>query len=327
VPDNDGPRADDIESRKLSPTTAPKSIPLAASDDNPPHLSMHDDTPALQPSALSHVPEESLLPSDFEARIRAIKQQRRLTTHDDLMSVLSMPLQGTKPLPAAGSVRTSQSRLSVASTADVLNDLRSEEDKYMRELRTFVDGVIPVLLSCAMSPTKSVVAAALFGSSMEEGGATTPVINMGIASERLKSIHSRMPTNNLESLVLWAKGAHRVYEDYLKSWRLGFQDVVVNLGPGSTGGETADAVKANESGWDDGLARNANGDVVGNDGERVDVAFLMKRPLVRIKRLAKTLEVSINSYAQVHLRADVIGIDRGAPPSVGAGKHVVNQVQ
>lgn len=284
-----------LESGRSSPATALKSVPLAGEDDKPPYFNIHDNAPVLQPAATSQVPEESLLPDDFEARIRVIKQQRRLTNHDDLISVLSMPMKDTRSLPAARSVRTSQSRLSVASTNDVLHDLRLEEAKYMRELRTFVDGVIPVLLSCAMSPSKSVVAATLFGS-MEEGGATTPIINIGIASERLKSIHSRIPTNNLESLVLWAKGAHRVYEDYLKAWRLGFQDVVVNLTPGSAGEKGSDNVKANESGWDDGLARNANGDVVDNDGERVDVAFLMKRPLVRIKRLAKTLEVSTNSY-------------------------------
>jgi hypothetical protein len=43
--------------------------------------------------------------------------------------------------------------------------------------------------------------------------------------------------------------------------------------------------------WDEGLPRNAEGYVVNSDGERVDVAYMLKRPLVRLKYLAKTLKV------------------------------------
>lgn len=87
-------------------------------------------------------------------------------------------------------------------------------------------------------------------------------------------------------LVNWAYGAHRVYEDYLTAWRMGFQDVIVNLAPSSRG----NSPKADNS-VKDGLPLNANGDVINGDGERVDVAFLLKRPLVRIKHMAKIIKV------------------------------------
>ena len=40
------------------------------------------------------------------------------------------------------------------------------------------------------------------------------------------------------------------------------------------------------------MPRNAEGYVVNGDGERVDVAYMLKRPLVRLKYLAKTLKVN-----------------------------------
>ena len=40
---------------------------------------------------------------------------------------------------------------------------------------------------------------------------------------------------------------------------------------------------------DRGMARDADGDVVNADGRKVDVAYLLKRPLVRTKNLGKML--------------------------------------
>ena len=65
----------------------------------------------------------------------------------------------------------------------------------------------------------------------------------------------------------------------------GFQDVVVNLAPASRNSSAIQSPAADE------MPRNANGDVVGANGARVDVAFLLKRPLVRIKYLEKILKV------------------------------------
>jgi hypothetical protein len=56
--------------------------------------------------------------------------------------------------------------------------------------------------------------------------------------------------------------------------------------------------------WDEGMARNAEGYVVNGDGERVDVAYMLKRPLVRLKYLAKSLKVRDSSITSLDRSAD-----------------------
>lgn len=217
-----------------------------------------------------------------------------LTKHADLISILSLPKAGNKSIQSARSIRTNRSRLATATIGDLMKELAMDETKYMRELRTLVDGVIPVLLTCVLSKSDSAVAADLFRPSAnvsDDPNFTKPVIDMGIALERLKSLHKRIPTESANALLSWAQRAQRVYADYLKAWRMGFQDVVVNLAPAEPdGGQEANSPLPNQDGLEGGLSRNKDGDVVDGDGERVDVAFLLKRPLVRLKYLAKTLK-------------------------------------
>ena len=212
--------------------------------------------------------------------------KRRLTTHADLMSVLSLPQTGTKSIRSARSIRTTRSKLATATMPDFLQELATDEAKYMRELRTLVDGVIPVLLSCVLSKSDAAVAAGLFrpsGSADDNLAFTKPIVDMGVALERLKTLHKRIPTHDHESLLSWAHGAQRVYAEYLRSWRLGFQDVIVNLAPAASDGRS-------DAQSDEEMSRDENGDIVDGDGEKVDVAFLLKRPLVRLKYLAKTFK-------------------------------------
>ncbi|KAL8706641.1 MAG: hypothetical protein Q9201_000338 [Fulgogasparrea decipioides] len=222
------------------------------------------------------------------------RNKSRLAKHADLMSVLSMPEPGNKSIRSARSIRTNRSRLATATIGDLMTELSSDEQKYMRELRTLVDGVIPVLLTCVLSKSDSAVAKGLFRpsySNEEDPYFTKPVVDMGIALERLKTLHRRIPTQDKKSLLNWAQGAQRVYAEYLKAWRMGFQDVVVNLAPAAGNQRVNEnAPVSREGGLDEGLPINKDGDVVNGDGERVDVAFLLKRPLVRLKYLAKTLK-------------------------------------
>ena len=217
-----------------------------------------------------------------------------LTKHADLISILSLPKAGNKSIQSARSIRTNRSRLATATIGDLMKELAMDETKYMRELRTLVDGVIPVLLTCVLSKSDSAVAAGLFrpsASVSDDPNFTRPIIDMGIALERLKSLHKRIPTQDANGLLSWAQSAQRLYAEYLKAWRMGFQDVVVNLAPAAADGEReANSPLPNQDGIDGGLPRNQDGDVVDGDGERVDVAFLLKRPLVRLKYLAKTLK-------------------------------------
>lgn len=222
------------------------------------------------------------------------RTKSRLTKHADLISVLSIPRAGNKSIVSARSIRTNRSRLATATIGDLLNELASDESKYMRELHTLVDGVIPVLLNCVLSKSDSAVAAGLFRPSAkfnDEPSFTKPIVDMGIEVERLKALHKRIPMDSVNELLTWTQGAQQVYKDYLRAWRMGFQDVVVNLAPAAEeDSPTSKPVDADTSGVDEGLPLNKDGDVVDANGQRVDVAFLLKRPLVRLKYISKTLK-------------------------------------
>lgn len=215
--------------------------------------------------------------------------KRRLTTHDDLISVLSAPSGRSRSLRSARSLKT-KSRITTENIPDLLKELAADEVKYMRELKTLVGGVIPVLLTCVLSKSDSAIAAGLFRPSADpkdEVNFSKPIVDMGVAIERLKTLHKRIPQDDVEALLTWANGAQRVYREYLKAWRLGFKDVIVNLAPLEEG-EAGD--NTDTKSLDEGMARDENGDVVDSDGEKVDVAYLLKRPLVRLKYLAKTFK-------------------------------------
>lgn len=258
----------------------------------PSSISKNSDTTGLpQPLFQDGVDEETRDTFDPNSLRRS---KSHLTKHADLISILSLPKAGNKSIQSARSIRTNRSRLATATIGDLLKELAMDETKYMRELRTLVDGVIPVLLTCVLSKSDSAVAAGLFRPSAnvnEDTNFTKPIVDMGIALERLKSLHKRIPTQDVNGLLLWAQGAQRAYAEYLKAWRMGFQDVVVNLAPAAEDGvQDPSSLLPDEDGLDGGLPRNKDGDVVDGDGERVDVAFLLKRPLVRLKYLAKTLK-------------------------------------
>lgn len=215
--------------------------------------------------------------------------KRRLTTHNDLMSVLSVPTGRSRSIRSARSIRTNKSRLASATVPDIMAELCADETKYMRELKTLVGGVIPVLLTCVLSRSDAAIAAGLFRPSMDpkdDMNFSKPIVNMGVAIERLKTLHKRIPQENPDALLTWAQGAQRVYREYLKAWRLGFKDVIVNLAPLEEGEEDNGDTKS----LDEGMERDENGDVVDADGEKVDVAYLLKRPLVRLKYLAKSFK-------------------------------------
>lgn len=258
------------------------------------------------PPSLSEISERTLLPTPIaeeevasEARDHfdpnSLKRNNsRLTKHADLISVLSLPRAGRRSIQSARSIRTNRSSLATATIGDLMQELATDEGKYMRELRTLVDGVIPVLLTCVLSKSDSAVAAGLFQASSsghDDPNFTRPIVEMGIALERMKTLHRRIPQDNAAALLIWAHGAQKVYAEYLKAWRMGFQDVVVNLAPAAENSSMLSGSQSERSqDLDEGLPQNEEGDIVNGDGERVDVAFLLKRPLVRLKYLAKTLK-------------------------------------
>ncbi|KAK3678715.1 hypothetical protein LTR78_001168 [Recurvomyces mirabilis] len=208
--------------------------------------------------------------------------QRRLTKHSDLISVLSRARGEGGRRKSTRSVRR-RPLSNDATLQDLMNELTTDELKYQRELRTLVDGVIPVLLTYVLQKTDATGAKRLFSGSSPDGQAVTrPIVEMGVALEKLKLAHKRIPLHDPHELVKWAENAFNKYAEYLKAWRLGFQDVVVNLAP-------ADKDEPSPRKPKDGLAAK--------DGEKADVQYLLKRPLVRLKYLTKTFR-SIQNLEQ-----------------------------
>ncbi|KAH7141218.1 hypothetical protein B0J13DRAFT_53493 [Dactylonectria estremocensis] len=211
--------------------------------------------------------------------------KRRLTRHSDLVSVLSLPNDNDVPT----AIKSNRSRPSFrknragpddVTTDDLLREFADDENLYLRELKTLVDGVIPVLLSQVVNDDN---ATELFGSgnrSSRVSSMSKSVIHMGVALEKLKIIHRKAPVSDMRRLATWGHGVVPIYHKYLDAWRLGFQDLVVNLAPASGNPDDEDSLL-------DAMPRNEYGDIVDAEGERVDVAHLLKRPLLRVKQMAK----------------------------------------
>ena len=228
--------------------------------------------------------------------------KRRLTKHSDLMSVLSLPRAEDHRIKSSRSVRSRRGPSGAGTLGETMNEMSAEELKYQRELRTLVDGVIPVLLTYVLTKKDSKHIQGTRQSSVQDNPELTkPIVDMGVALERLKTQHKRIPMHDPNELLHWAQSSAKVYSDYLQAWRLGFSDVVVNLAPAEEGGKP----EASER-WDNDLQRNAQGDLLNGNGERVDVAYLLKRPLVRLKNLSKTFK-GIN-----HIRPSATAEDMAA---------------
>ncbi|GKT95058.1 glucan 4-alpha-glucosidase [Colletotrichum tofieldiae] len=173
--------------------------------------------------------------------------KRRLTKHSDLVSVLSLPddsqvpgsLRSVKPRPSvrkAASVRRATTRPDTVTTKDLLKEFADDENLYQRELKTLVDGVIPVLLSTVLQEG-SASAVDLFGPDSpgrKANSMSKSVVNMGVALEKLKAAHKRASHTDIDRLISWLHTASPIYDTYMDAWRLGFQDLIVNLAPQPT---------------------------------------------------------------------------------------------
>ncbi|KAG6003987.1 hypothetical protein E4U21_001527 [Claviceps maximensis] len=216
--------------------------------------------------------------------------KRRLTKHSDLVSVLSLPDDSSIPNTikdrrSRPSLRKHRSGSGDVTAQELLREFIDDENMYSRELKTLVDGVVPVLLSHVVNGTNDTD---LFGPSLSASGkipdnVTKSVVNMGVTLEKLRSAHKKAPTSDIRKIANWAHGVVPMYNNYLSAWRLGFDDIVVNLAPAADGSIDDESLLA-------ALPRNEKGDVVNDNGEQVAVAYLLKRPLIRIKQLAKLVK-------------------------------------
>ncbi|KAL2752278.1 hypothetical protein ACRALDRAFT_2113483 [Sodiomyces alcalophilus JCM 7366] len=259
------------------------------------------------------VTQSTALTKDSDASRRRSEKSmsgltRKLTKHSDLVSVLSLPdddhvpwvLKDVKLRP---SFRGGRSRSNSVGVDDLLQEFVDDENLYQRELKTLVDGILPVLLTTALRGDTQ-VSAALFwpysSSRKKIDSLCKAMVNMAVALEKLKTAHRRAPQSDVDLLVNWMQEVVPMYNSYLDAWCLGFQDLVVNLLPAVGRLDDADSLIG-------ALPRNEDGDIVNENGERVDVAHLLKRPLLRIKllaRWAKGVHVLLSSYETLVLARD-----------------------
>lgn len=259
--------------------------------------------------------------------------KRKYTKHADLISILSAP-KPNKSIRSAARTRSHRTKtnrkVSTLTVIDLMDEITSEEVRYMRELRTLVEDVVPVLFSTVLERADDIVRRTSMNGgntgnnnySLRTGfGAnpTRPIVDMGISLERLKTMHEKMPRKP-EELLTWATDAKKVYEEYLSVWRMGFQDVVVTLASNLDDdvSDEASQKQRDEAARKDlellysfGVAPTTPSSISfegdpstwampppppaepEEDEEKVDVAFLLKRPLVRLKILAKLFKVGI----------------------------------
>jgi hypothetical protein len=221
--------------------------------------------------------------------------KRRLTKHSDLVSVLSLPDNGqlvpprrSKSIKSSRSLHRRPSRANKSRVDDLLDEFADDEHFYGRELKALVDGVIPVLLRDVMNGDAR---------DAKTDATAKSVVNMGMALEKLRDYHRRAPLSDISELLFWLEDVSPVYDNYLDVWRLGFQGLIINLAPRHGRFDDDDSLL-------NALPLNEDGDIVGEDGERVDVAFLLKRPLIRVKWMVKFLRVSLSLLLDMASPAD-----------------------
>ena len=235
---------------------------------------------------------------------------KKYTSHTDLISMLSIKDRGNDNHSSARS-RSNATTATALTVPELIEEVITAEKKYMRELKTLVDDVIPVLLSTVLERADSHVAARQqFGAGALSGklvNPTRPIVDMGIALERIKRLHEGIPKKDVDKLLKWAQDGRAIYEDYLKAWRMGFQDVIVTMASDEEYdfnafgwdaetrkqietrlGSFAENPRENDSKWE----MPPLPEYRPEEEEKVDVAFLLKRPLVRLRVLAKVMKVS-----------------------------------
>ena len=218
--------------------------------------------------------------------------KRRLTKHSDLVSVLSLPDDPNEPPSRSRSIRSarnvhrSTSKLEKTTLHGLLREFREDENLYSRELKTLVDGVVPVLLNHVVQGNR-------YGdtdifeddvTASKTAAMSKSVVGMGVLLDKIRNAHRMAPIMDARALLVWLDNAYPLYSGYLDVWRLGFQNLIVNLA-------LVAGIPEDEDSLINAMPRNEQGDIVDGDGERVDVAHLLKRPLHRIKMMHRFVKV------------------------------------
>lgn len=295
--------------RKPPPTSGLHELSTIASEESASTvgsetMSMLSETTVTQTTGLTRSTATS-------RRSKGSGLKRRLTKHSDLVSVLSLPENEDAPIRArsmrsSSSLRRRASRLGKGTVDDLLREFAVDEDFYQRELKTLVDGAIPVLLNQVVHG-KQDYATDLFGPSTDGQGDSVgkTVVNMGIALEKLRNLHKWAPLHDVNKILSWLLTAYPVYDKYLDVWRLGFEGIVVNLAPAPGRADDEDSLV-------NAMPRNEDGDVVDTKGQPIDLQHLLTRPVTRIRGLLKLLKVMYRVMAFVHVTKTDHQTERGS---------------
>ncbi|KAL8364535.1 hypothetical protein RB595_003695 [Gaeumannomyces hyphopodioides] len=274
--------------RRKPPTNGFHELSTILSLEQP---SSHDQD-AVSVASHTTLTQTTALAKSSSSRRKNSGLKRRLTKHSDLVSVLSLPEDGPIPtrvptraasIRIARSLRRRSSKVETTTTVDdLLVEFIEDESFYQRELKTLVDGVIPVLLKEVVKGD-SLIFIDLFGPAASDEARPTQaaekaIVSMGVSLERIYNHHRAVPYTDIDMLLLWLERLVPLYSAYYDVWRLGFQDLIVNL---------ASAADDENDSLVNAMPRNEYGDVINDDGDRVDVAHLLKRPLIRSKWLLK----------------------------------------
>lgn len=203
--------------------------------------------------------------------------RRKTTSEGDLITVLSSTNDDRRELrPARRSSHTKNT-----TVQELVSDLQDDDVEYTKHLQTLVDGVVPVLLNYIVSGPSDGKPGISQKKSGDLAKAEDSIVDIGVSLERLQGLHKRPPLKDSSSLINWANRAHGVYAAYIRAWRLGFKDIVINLAPAEAGPGKGSVGTAEEN------------DAQKDDTERADVTYLLKRPLVRLKYLTKVFKASL----------------------------------
>ncbi|RPA79311.1 hypothetical protein BJ508DRAFT_141738 [Ascobolus immersus RN42] len=259
-----------------------------------------------------------------QSRVYQQMETAKTISTADLLTLCSIDVD--KP-ERPKSVRSRQSKASKKKRAkrvaekvsvdDLLKTLTYEETRYRRELDTLVNDVVPAVIMAALDQTDNDIAKglqrAIGGNIAGKTINTLPqIMELSTVLNQLQRLHAKIDTTDASKLAAWSRDAVHHYAKYLPAWRQGFQEIIVSVPKYeeaydfsqdifTAAGIDPEARKGLESRLDL-LAGEADTPEPGEERrtppirmksvkepeeEKVDVAYLLKRPLVAIKRNAK----------------------------------------
>ncbi|KAF3933600.1 hypothetical protein ABW19_dt0206822 [Dactylella cylindrospora] len=241
---------------------------------------------------------------------------KRYKSTADLISILSERKPSSagraKSIKSTRSIRSVKNKVVVSTLTlnDLLIELATEELSYTQDLILLEHRIVPVLMEAKLAKTDKEAMAGKRASpeKLMENNPLKAIVDVNIALKRLNAVHEKLSdainasqtsilTAEPESvqqadpleILKWAQSAKYVYEDYISFWRMDWDEVVINT-------DVLEAIEKNKAaaaGSGMGSAAELSAGLTSSaiNGKTIDVGYLLKRPLVRTRVLAKLFKV------------------------------------